>query len=77
MVRDDNTLEMREVNVVRSDIENVYIKDSLKDGERISLTTINNMATGQMVKVIGEEEKPQSLDQDEESQQTLVAAGEQ
>ncbi|MFV7771784.1 MULTISPECIES: efflux RND transporter periplasmic adaptor subunit [Shewanella] len=77
VVRDDNTLEMREVNVVRSDIENVYIKDSLKDGERISLTTINNMSTGQVVKVIGEEEKPQSLDQDEESQQTLVAAGEQ
>ncbi|CAM4026133.1 efflux RND transporter periplasmic adaptor subunit [Shewanella aquimarina] len=77
VVRDDNTLEMREVNVVRSDIDKVYIKDSLEDGERISLTTINNMATGQLVKVIGEEDKSQSQDKEDDSQQTLVAAGDQ
>ncbi|GIU47390.1 efflux RND transporter periplasmic adaptor subunit [Shewanella algidipiscicola] len=79
IVRDDNTLEMRSVNVVRSDIDNVYIKDSLVDGERISLTTINNMATGQLVKVIGEQTDDNSKHDSEPTPAptTLMAAGEQ
>ncbi|MCZ4339360.1 efflux RND transporter periplasmic adaptor subunit [Shewanella colwelliana] len=77
VVTADNTLEMRDVNVVRTDIENVYIKDSLIDGERISLTNINNMATGQLVKVIGEDALPDSSNEDADDTPTLVAVGDQ
>jgi multidrug efflux system membrane fusion protein len=54
VVTADNTIEIRMVNVVRTDLENVYIKDSLADGERISITNLNNMTNGQLVKVLGE-----------------------
>lgn len=54
VVTADNTIEIRMVNVVRTDLENVYIKDSLADGERISMTNLNNMTNGQLVKVLGE-----------------------
>ena len=76
VVRSDNTLEMREVNVVRTDIENVYIKDSLADGERVSLTNINNMTTGQLVKVIGEQSNSNTETDKNSADSTLVAAGE-
>lgn len=54
VVTAENTIEIRMVNVVRTDLENVYIKDSLADGERISMTNLNNMTNGQLVKVLGE-----------------------
>ncbi|QYJ88106.1 efflux RND transporter periplasmic adaptor subunit [Shewanella mesophila] len=76
VVRNDNTLEMREVNVVRTDIESVYIKDSLADGERVSLTNINNMSTGQLVKVIGEQDNSNTDTDESKPESTLVAAGE-
>lgn len=72
----DNKIEMRHVNVVRTDIESVYIKDSLADGERISLTNISNMVTGQLVKVIGEQDDSNTDTDDNASKNTLVAAGE-
>ncbi|QSX36383.1 efflux RND transporter periplasmic adaptor subunit [Shewanella sedimentimangrovi] len=74
VVRADNTLEIRQVNVVRSDAEFAYVKDSLKDGERISLTSLNNMATGQLVKVSGEEDKTKR-DEDEQKDTRLAQAG--
>ncbi|MCL1138655.1 efflux RND transporter periplasmic adaptor subunit [Shewanella pneumatophori] len=55
VVNDDNSIELREVNIVKSDLENVYIKDSLADGERISLTNLTNAENGQLVKVLGEQ----------------------
>ncbi len=61
VVSPDNTLEIRDVNVVRTDLENVFIKDSLVDGERISLTNLNHMTNGQLVKVLGEEPVAQVL----------------
>lgn len=70
----DSTVEIRPVNVVRTDIEFVYIKDNLKDGERISVTNINTITNGQLVKVIGE---TSGQSQDDTSTGTLVAAGEQ
>ncbi|MCG9695736.1 efflux RND transporter periplasmic adaptor subunit [Shewanella sp. Isolate11] len=76
VVKDDNTLEIRQVNIVRSDIDSVYIKGSLQDGERISLTNVNNMATGQLVKVIGEQKNSSDIDDSEgASNDTLMAAG--
>ncbi|WP_445947443.1 efflux RND transporter periplasmic adaptor subunit, partial [Shewanella sp.] len=57
LVDNDNNLEMRNVNVIRTDLDSVFIKDSINQGERISLTVINNMATGQAVKIIGEADR--------------------
>lgn len=79
VVSSDNVIEIREVNVVRTDIDSVYIKDSLSDGERISLTKLNNMSTGQVVKVLGEMQKNDSGAEtpgSETKEQRLASAGE-
>lgn len=55
VVNNDNSIELRDVNIVKSDLENVYIKDSLADGERISLTNLTNAENGQIVKILGEQ----------------------
>lgn len=52
VVSNSNTIELREVNIIRTDINNVYIKDSLQDGERISLTKLANMTSGQQVTIL-------------------------
>ncbi|MGL5489785.1 MAG: efflux RND transporter periplasmic adaptor subunit [Shewanella sp.] len=72
LINDKNIVEMRHVNVVRSDLQNVFIKDSLKTGERVAITHFNNMANGQLVKVIGEETKPAQTPAPESS---LAATG--
>lgn len=77
IVQQDNTLELRKVNIVRSDLEYVYIKDSLQNGERISITNLNNMVSGQEVKVLGEKSNPQpdSGKTLEAKEQAIAAAG--
>ncbi len=51
LVSSDNTIEMRSVNVVRQDLDSIYIKDSLQLGDRVSLTLLNDMNTGLLVTV--------------------------
>ncbi|AQS37782.1 RND family efflux transporter, MFP subunit [Shewanella psychrophila] len=80
VVSSDNVIEIREVNVVRTDIDSVYIKDSLADGERISLTKLNNMSTGQVVKILGEMKKIDigvDAPDPQTKEQRLASAGEQ
>ena len=80
VVSSDNVIEIREVNVVRTDIDSVYIKDSLLDGERISLTKLNNMSTGQVVKILGEMQKNDNgadTPDSETKEQRLASSGEQ
>ncbi|MGI2853734.1 efflux RND transporter periplasmic adaptor subunit [Shewanella algae] len=73
----DNKIEMRQVNVVRTDLEYVYIKDSLKDGERVSKTNLNNMTNGQLVRVANDKDKDASHSEESDTQeQRLAAAGE-
>ena len=55
MITDASSVEVREVNIVRTDLENVYIKDSLASGERISVTNLSNAEDGQLVKILGDE----------------------
>jgi RND family efflux transporter MFP subunit len=62
IVKPDNTIEIRPVNIVKSDIDKVYIKDSFTDGERISTTNVVNLSDGQKVKVLGEGEQPSPAD---------------
>ncbi|GIU40778.1 RND superfamily efflux pump MFP component [Shewanella sairae] len=79
IVNKDNSIELRNVNVVKSDLENVYIKGSIESGERISLTNLTNAENGQIVKVLGEESSS-SQDIDSETNNTeeqLANAGAQ
>ncbi|WP_256261093.1 efflux RND transporter periplasmic adaptor subunit [Shewanella sp. NIFS-20-20] len=57
LVNDDNTIEMRDVNVVRQDLDSIYIKDSLRAGERVSMTLLNDMNDGLLVTVAEDAEK--------------------
>ncbi|MEL4249578.1 efflux RND transporter periplasmic adaptor subunit [Shewanella xiamenensis] len=75
LINNNNIVEMRHVNVVRSDLENVFIKDSLKTGERVAITHFNNMANGQLVKVIGEETKPVQTPKEDAPESSLAATG--
>lgn len=77
LINEQNIVEMRHVNVVRSDLENVFIKDSLKTGERVAITHFSNMANGQLVKVIGEDAKPVQTPTPKEDapESSLAAAG--
>lgn len=52
VINKDNTIEKRAVNIVRTDFESVYIKDSLKNNDRVSLTPIAHLKQGQTVKII-------------------------
>lgn len=75
IVNSDSSIELRTVNVVRTDLENVYIKDSLEDGERVSLTNLSNLENGQMVKVIGEDSSSIKESPNEDGEEQLASAG--
>ncbi|WP_037457868.1 efflux RND transporter periplasmic adaptor subunit [Shewanella sp. HN-41] len=75
LINDKNIVEMRHVNVVRSDLEHVFIKDSLKTGERVAITHFSNMANGQLVKVIGEAARPVAPPTEDTPESSLAAAG--
>ncbi|PIW61778.1 efflux RND transporter periplasmic adaptor subunit [Shewanella sp. CG12_big_fil_rev_8_21_14_0_65_47_15] len=75
LINDKNIVEMRHVNVVRSDLEHVFIKDSLKTGERVAITHFSNMANGQLVKVIGEDANPVQTPTEDTPESSLAAAG--
>jgi len=79
VVSADNIIEVREVNVVRTDVNSVYIQDSLQDGERVSLTKLTNISSGQLVKILGEANKNGTNlpETDIEKEQRLAAAGDQ
>ncbi|WOT05732.1 efflux RND transporter periplasmic adaptor subunit [Shewanella youngdeokensis] len=75
----DNSVEIRAVNIVRTDLENVYIKDSLLSGERVSITSLSNAQDGQLVKVLGEDKNNSTIDTPNDSleQERLASVGDQ
>ncbi|MGL5407126.1 MAG: efflux RND transporter periplasmic adaptor subunit [Shewanella sp.] len=77
LINDKNMVEMRHVNVVRSDLEHVFIKDSLQTGERVAITHTNNMANGQLVKVLGEAALPTEQLKETLPEPSLTARGAQ
>ncbi|MCL1114860.1 MULTISPECIES: efflux RND transporter periplasmic adaptor subunit [Shewanella] len=60
VVSKDNIIEMRKVNIIRSDVNNIYIQGSFKPNERVSTTSVNSLNSGQMIKVLGEQSKNQN-----------------
>ncbi|AZG35024.1 MULTISPECIES: efflux RND transporter periplasmic adaptor subunit [Shewanella] len=69
----DNIIEMRPVNVIRSDADTIYIQGSFKANERVSMTSINSLNSGQIIKVLGEETQSAPVDTDA---QAATTAGE-
>ena len=53
VVSADNIIEMRKVNIIRSDVDTIYIQGSFKANERVSTTSINSLNSGQAIKVLG------------------------
>ncbi len=51
----DDLLRIQDVQIVRSERENVLVKDSLEDGERIVLTNVPGAADGMKLRVAHEE----------------------
>lgn len=78
IVSADNVVEVRDVNIVRTDVNSVYIKDSLQDGERISITKLASMRSGQLVKILGETSKDATkLPETGITKERLAAVGDQ
>lgn len=50
VVDDDNRLQIRDIDVVRADSRFVYVRDGVREGERISLTLIDNPINGMAVR---------------------------
>ncbi|MBB1437360.1 efflux RND transporter periplasmic adaptor subunit [Shewanella sp. SG41-4] len=73
VVSADNIIEIRKVNIIRSDIDTIYIQGSFKANERVSTTSINSLNSGQAIKVLGEETKVEPVDTDT---QAATTAGE-
>ncbi|MCL1076938.1 efflux RND transporter periplasmic adaptor subunit [Parashewanella spongiae] len=49
-----NKIAMRDVNIVKSGTEFIYIQGSLKSGERISLAQFNQLSNGLEVSILGD-----------------------
>ena len=50
VVNDDNRLELRTVEILRSDAQYAYISDGVSPGERISITVIEAPSNGMSVR---------------------------
>ncbi|GLP95554.1 RND superfamily efflux pump MFP component [Paraferrimonas sedimenticola] len=55
LVKDDNTIEYRDVTIARSDLDSVYIDSGLNAGDRVAMTVLNSMEEGMTVRVLGED----------------------
>jgi RND family efflux transporter MFP subunit len=60
IIRDDNTLEFRDVHILRVVGEDIYISDGLESGETVCLSTLNNAIQGMSVRPVVEAELPSS-----------------
>ena len=55
IVNDDNLLEIRDVDILRADARHAYIRSGVGEGERISLTVIENPINGMRVRTSDDE----------------------
>ncbi|WP_299003553.1 efflux RND transporter periplasmic adaptor subunit [uncultured Shewanella sp.] len=59
LIDKDNKVENRTVNIVRTDLNHVYIKDSLQLEDKVSTTRLYNVENGQTVKIINNKNQSQ------------------
>jgi RND family efflux transporter MFP subunit len=54
VVKDDLTVELRPVGVVRYDSDRVYVADGLSNGERVVTAGVHRLAPGELVRLLAE-----------------------
>ncbi len=74
VVGGDNRLEIRDVEILRADARFAYVRSGVSEGERISLTVIENPINGMRVRTSDDPPIDELLDQ--ESADRQLAAGE-
>jgi len=57
----DNTLQLRNVDVLRSDAEYAYLRGGAVAGDRVSLTTIESPLNGMKVRIQGDPDKDRAV----------------
>ncbi|QIZ77453.1 efflux RND transporter periplasmic adaptor subunit [Ferrimonas lipolytica] len=72
VVKPDNTIELRSVDIVRADLEQVYFRANISNGERLSLNALNGVDNGRKVKVAGEK-LPDDAPQDSSTNNAQMA----
>ena len=68
VVNAENRLEIRDVDIIRTDNRFAYVRDGVVPGERISLTVIENPVNGMRVRLGDEEPADQQLAAGDEAQ---------
>lgn len=68
VVNEENRLEIRDVDIIRSDNRFAYVRDGVVPGEQISLTVIENPVNGMRVRLGDEDAADQQLAAGDESQ---------
>ncbi|WP_299492555.1 efflux RND transporter periplasmic adaptor subunit [uncultured Shewanella sp.] len=67
VINKNNEVEIRDINIVRSDVNFVYIKDSLQAGDKVSTTRIYNAENGQTVKILNDNDQSQQKNPPQET----------
>ncbi|GAA5194143.1 efflux RND transporter periplasmic adaptor subunit [Ferrimonas gelatinilytica] len=75
VIKADNTVELRPVEVVRADLEQVYVRTELAPGERISPNVLDSLDSGRKVKIAGEEPVDEAEGGQGSASQMAVAGG--
>jgi RND family efflux transporter MFP subunit len=70
-VGDDNRIEIRSVDILRTDAQYAYLQSGAEDGERISLTTIEAPSNGMMVRA--SDDIPDDAPEKEEGAEKLIS----
>lgn len=61
VVGDDNRLQFREITILRSVAEEIYISDGIRPGELICLSPVNNAIPGMLVQPVTETDRVAAL----------------
>lgn len=57
----DNTLQIREVDIIRADSQYAYILEGIKKGDRISITAIESPVNGMKIHTVDDKDKPEII----------------
>lgn len=74
IVKADNTLDIRQIDILRSDAEYIYTRDQFPRNERLIMTKLELPVNGMKLRVLGDEKTPAEQDS-EEGDNALSLAG--
>ncbi|QPG04427.1 efflux RND transporter periplasmic adaptor subunit [Salinimonas marina] len=74
-VNDDNEIQIKPVEVARTNASQVFIADGLENGERVVLSAVPNPYNGMQVRLPGDEPQPPEIDEDTPDETEQVKVG--